>query len=84
MSDDSIDDPVFDTVEHIVLAFVTGGRISQGPQQADPQLLQAMQQIAQSVQQLGQGMAQAKSSDSQGMQQMMQQMMQARAGGGAK
>ena len=74
----------FDSVEHAVLGLVTGGRISQGPQQMDPQLLQAMQQIAQSVQQLGAGMAQAKSSDSQGMMQMMQQMMQARAGGGAK
>ena len=74
----------FDSVEHAVLELVTGGRISQGPQQMDPQLLQAMQQIAQSVQQLGAGMAQAKSLDSQGMMQMMQQMMQARAGGGAK
>ena len=75
---------VFDSVEQALLELVTGGRISQGPQQADPALLQAMQQIAQSVQQLGAGMAQAKSQDSQGMQQMMQQMMQARAGGGAK
>ena len=84
MSRDSYDEPVFDTVERIVLAFVTGGRISQGPQQADPALLQAMQQLAQSVQQMGAGMAQAKSQDGQGMMQMMQQMMQARAGGGAK
>jgi hypothetical protein len=74
----------FDSVERALLELVTGGRVSQGPQQADPQLLQAMQQIAESVKQLGAGMAQAKSSDSQGMQQMMQQMMQARGGGGAK
>ncbi len=61
---------------------VNGGRTSQGPQQADPQLLQAMAQLAQSVQTVGQGMAQAKAQGDQGWQQMVGQMMQAKMQGG--
>ncbi|MFT3696213.1 MAG: hypothetical protein QM831_23945 [Kofleriaceae bacterium] len=73
---------VFLAIHPDLLAKIVGGRQVQGPQQADPQLLQSMQQLAQSVQQVGQTVAQAKSQSDQGWQQMVGQMMQAKMGGG--
>ncbi len=58
------------------LADVTGGRITHGPVQISPQVIQMIGELAKSVQAAGQNIAQAKSQSSQGMMQMMQQMMQ--------
>jgi hypothetical protein len=72
----------FITLDEAVLEDVTGGRLSQGPPQTDPQLLQAITTLSQSVKDAGAGVAQASQANSQGMMQMMQQMMQAKGGGG--
>jgi len=74
-------DDSFTTVERPELETVTGGRVSAGPPQTDPQLLQAIAQLAETVKQVGQGLAQSSQQNSAGMQQMMQQMMQAKGGG---
>lgn len=69
-------------IARAVLDHVTGGRISQGPQQLDPNLLQVMQQLSQSVKDVGAQAVQAKQADSQNQMGMMQQMMQMKMGGG--
>jgi len=70
-----------DELEAEELATVTGGRVSQGPPQTDPKLLEAITQLAATVKEVGQGLAQAGQQSQQGMMQMMQQMMQAKGGG---
>jgi hypothetical protein len=69
-------------IPRAVLDYVTGGRISQGPQQLDPNLLQVMQQLSQSVKDVGAQAIQAKQADSQNQMGMMQQAMQMKMGGG--
>jgi uncharacterized protein YgfB (UPF0149 family) len=74
-------DDSFTTVERPELETVTGGRVSAGPPQTDPKLLQAIAQLGDTVKQMGAGLSQASQQNAQGMQQMMQQMMQAKGGG---
>jgi hypothetical protein len=70
-----------DSLEDYELDTVTGGRVSQGPPQTDPKLLEAITQLGQTVKEVGSGLAQAGQQSQQGMMQMMQQMMQAKGGG---
>ncbi|MEO8548817.1 MAG: hypothetical protein ABI678_02545 [Kofleriaceae bacterium] len=70
-------------IPRAVLDFVTGGRISNGPQQLDPNLLQVMQQLSQSVKEVGAQAVQAKSAEGQNQMGMLQQVMQMKMGGGA-
>lgn len=74
----------FLTVPRAVLDFVTGGRVSQGPQQLDPNLLQVMQQLSQSVKEVGSQAVQAKAAEAQNSQGAMMQMLQAKMGGGGR
>ena len=70
----------FETVELVELDAVTGGRITHGPVQIDPALIQSIGELAKAVTAAGQGIAQASQANAQGSMQMMQQMMQAKAG----
>jgi hypothetical protein len=73
-------DESFSTVERPELETVTGGRVSAGPPQTDPKLLQAIAQLGETVKEVGQGLSQSSQQNAAGMQQMMQQMMQAKGG----
>ena len=70
----------FETVELAELDDVTGGRISHGPVQIDPALIQGVGELAKAVASVGQNLAQASQANAQGSMQMMQQMMQAKGG----
>lgn len=66
------------TIDPTLLAHVTGGRISKGPEQIDPRLLQGIGELAKAVQAVGQGLIAERSQKSQGMLQMMSQLLQRR------
>ena len=57
---------------------VTGGRITHGPVQISPDVIQMIGKLAESVQTAGQTIAQSSQANAQGMMQMMQQMAQSR------
>lgn len=75
MSDDR-----FLPLELVALGFVTGGRISHGPAQVDPALIQGIGQLAQAVQGVGQTLAATKQQGQEQSMQFLQQMMQGRGG----
>jgi hypothetical protein len=71
----------FEPIEAAALELVTGGRITHGPVQIDPALIQAIGELAKAVQGVGQGLAQAKQANGQQVLGFLQQMMQGKAGG---
>ncbi|NVB83509.1 MAG: hypothetical protein HOV81_34365 [Kofleriaceae bacterium] len=70
----------FPTIDLGALDAVTGGRITRGPEQIDPALIQGIGELAKAVASVGQNLAAAKSQSDGQMMQMIQQMMQARMG----
>jgi len=70
----------FETVDYDELDAVVGGRITHGPVQIDPALLQGIGELAKAVEAAGQGIAQSSQANQQGMMQMFQQMAQAKGG----
>ena len=70
----------FETVDVDELDAVVGGRITHGPVQIDPALLQGIGELAKAVEAAGQGIAQSSQANQQGMMQMFQQMAQAKGG----
>jgi hypothetical protein len=71
---------MFDDIDRDELDAVVGGRITHGPVQIDPALIQGIGELAKAVEAAGQGIAQSQQASSQGMMQMFQQMAQAKAG----
>jgi hypothetical protein len=67
----------FPTIDLGALDTVTGGRITRGPEQIDPALIQGIGELAKAVASVGQNLAAAKSQSDGQMMQMLQQMMQA-------
>ena len=70
----------FETVDVDELDAVVGGRITHGPVQIDPALIQGIGELAKAVEAAGQGIAQSSQANQQGMMQMFQQMAQAKGG----
>ena len=70
----------FETLQLAVLESVTGGRHTQGPEQIDPSLIQAIGELAKAVQGVGTNLAQAKQANAQQAMGMIQQLMQAKGG----
>ncbi len=68
----------FPTIDLGSLEAVTGGRITRGPEQLDPALLQGIGELAKAVASVGQNLAAAKSQSDGQLMQMLQQMMQMR------
>ncbi|HEY1104603.1 MAG TPA: hypothetical protein VGE78_00460 [Agromyces sp.] len=68
----------FPTIDLGSLDAVTGGRITRGPEQLDPALLQGIGELAKAVASVGQNLAAVKSQSDGQMMQMIQQMMQMR------
>ena len=69
------DDP-FDAIGLGVLADVTGGRVTHGPQQADPKVISGIAELAKAVQAVGQNLAAVKEQSGQQTAQMFQQMLE--------
>jgi hypothetical protein len=69
-----------ETLQPDVLEHVTGGRHTQGPEQIDPSLIQAIGELAKAVQGVGTSLAQAKQANAQQAMGMIQQMMQGKGG----
>jgi hypothetical protein len=70
----------FRSIDPNVLAEVTGGRYTAGPEQLRPELIQAIGELAKAVAGVGQGLAAAKQQSDGSLMQMMQQLMQLRGG----
>lgn len=70
----------FETLQLDALESVTGGRHTQGPEQIDPSLIQAIGELAKAVQGVGTNLAQAKQANAQQAMGMIQQLMQAKGG----
>jgi hypothetical protein len=69
----------FVTIDSVALDAVTGGRYTAGPEQIQPELIQAIGELAKAVAGVGQGLAAARQqSDGQTMQ-LFQQLAQQRA-----
>ncbi len=66
------------TIDSDELDEVVGGRITHGPVQIDPSLIQGISELAKAVEAAGQGIAQSSQANAQGMMQMFQQMAQAK------
>jgi hypothetical protein len=73
------DDP-FQSIGLGVLADVTGGRVTHGPQQADPKLLSGIGELAKAVQSVGQNLAAVKEQTGQQTAQMFQQIAERKRG----
>ena len=66
----------FPTIGLSALCDVTGGRVTHGPQPADPKLLQGIAELAKAVQSVGQNLAAVQAQNGQQTGQMLQQMME--------
>lgn len=66
------------TLDAAALATVTGGRLTHGPAQIDPALIQNIGQLAQAVTGVGQTLAAAKQQSTQDFLQTFMQLAQSR------
>jgi hypothetical protein len=64
------------TLDASQLAAVTGGRLTRGPAQVDPALVQGLVELTKAVASVGQGLTAQREASSQQMMQMLAQMMQ--------